>query len=667
MPRAGFVSCDIVGHSAAKDLEVQRRRLEGLNAVVRRALQQCGPGGAVWSSGGDGGHLAFCRDEWPGLAEQFLIELLDWARAEGVALRGIGHCGETDQIEGADGQVELIGHGINLAGRLLAQAFPQGVLVTAPFKAALEEAGVTGLLTHDPRVLRPKYFPAQVVYLLSVPGRFSSRWDRPAGGDRELLEEALAEGQAWRVLLLAKRLLQTNSVDGQAEDALDQLGAHSLVYHQQVVGAEGRTQVRPIPNPFLGGLEPGALRQVVRVGQLVERQHGEVLCRVGDEGDSMFIVLDGVIGGFVPHSQSEELSTDADLVFGPGEIIGELAFTLQRPRTATLVALDDASMLAVHATELATQARSNPRLAAGMEKFLTGRTLAYVCDSVPYLVGRDQSGPLAEAGRERAWNRLLAHAEKIICPLADPRPINLEDPRFAGEGLYILVCGRLKSLAHPDKILSGFDLPLVYVDLPGWACSPNHHYRPEAGDVVLLRLDKEAFLGPRPVIDAVMARLMPELPRLYHHDVFLSYTFDDQVVARRWRAALEAAGLRVYMEVSTSGHYFRDRIEAGILDSLTMLALVSANTMVRPPEQNWVGREITFRKAAFETTTARILPVRLNGGWPEVLADGYTIIEAVHREEAAIAEAVEAIRRIRQGAEPAPYSRSRKVNVRLES
>jgi hypothetical protein len=183
----------------------------------------------------------------------------------------------------------------------------------------------------------------------------------------------------------------------------------------------------------------------------------------------------------------------------------------------------------------------------------------------------------------------------------------------------------------------------------------------------LLRIGKGALLGHRPLIDKVTERLMRELPRLYHFDVFLSYTFEDQAQAQRWRETLSAAGLRVYMEVSTSGHYFRDRIEKGILDSLTMLALVSANTMVRPLEQNWVRREISFRQAAFGIPSARLYPVRLKGGRPELLADGYTSIDSIGREDAAMADLIREIRLTRHAENPPPFSLERRGDVRLEA
>lgn len=665
MRRAGFISCDIVGHSSVKDLSVQRGRLEGINTLIREILGSGGPEGVVWASGGDGGHIAFFHADWPVSAVQCILKLWQWARGDAVALRIIGHCGDIDHFEGADGRTQLVGDGINLAGRLLSEAFPQGVLVTAPFKEALDRTGLPGLRLHDPRVLRLKYFPPQMVYLLSIPGQFQSHWDWPQGGDRDLLEQAVAEGRAWQAIYLAKRLLQMNSLDDQAEEALDQLSPQLLVYRQQTIGADGSAQDRWLLNPFLGGLDPRTRREIIRAARLVDRQRGEVLCRAGEGGDTMFIVLEGTVGAFPPDAESGEMDLNPRIVFGPGEVVGELAFTLHRPRTATLLAVEDVSLLAVQAAELEVQARGDSNVSASLEKFLTGRTLEYVCNSVPYLIGREGDGPLADIGRKRAWDRLLPCAEKIVCPLADARPLRFQDPRFAKDGLYVLVSGRLRSLAHPDKVLSGTDLPLVYVDLPGWIVSPNHQYRPEGSDAILLRIHKEAFLGRRPVIDDVVARLMPELPRLFQFDVFLSYTFDDSVQAQHWRDNLDAAGLRVYMEVSTSGHYFRERIEAGILDSLALLALVSTNTMARPLEQNWVRQEIAFRQAAFEMTTAQILPVRLKGGKPELLADGYTIIESVGREDAALAEVIEAVRRLRQGHSAPPLSLARKCDVRL--
>jgi len=441
--------------------------------------------------------------------------------------------------------------------------------------------------------------------------------------------------------------------------------ARIISYCQQLTDAAGRIQERNVPNPFLGEMDSATRLHVIRSAELIERRRGDMLCRVGDEGDTMFVVLDGTVGVFPPNGANEELSLEPRIVVGPGEIVGELAFSLQRPRTASLMAIDDAAMLSVQAATLQAQARSNSVIAANLEKFVTARMLQYVCDSCDFLIGRDGKGPLADAGRKRAWERLLPHTEMIVCPLSDLRTVTLHDPRFAGDGIYILVNSRLRSLPHSDKLLDGAQLPLVYVDLPGRVVCPDHPYRPEGRDAVILHVGQKAFLGPRATIENVAARLKHELARLFYFDVFLSYTFDDNELAQRWRNTFEKAGLRVYMEVSRTGHYFRERIEAGILDSLTFVALVSANTMARPLDQNWVRQEIDFRKAVFENSTANIFPVRLKGGKPEVLADGYTVTDAIGREEAAIEELIEGIRLTKQVRTLPPQSLTRKLDLRL--
>lgn len=662
MAKVGFVSCDIVGHSAVRNLAIQTERLAAINALVRSAIAARAPGSVVWASGGDGGHTAFLFEGWPPHAIELLIQLQRWARPAGVGLRIVGHVGDVDQIQGADGRTQLVGDGINLAGRLLEDGFPEGIVVTEAFRRHVEEAGVPGLSFHDPRLWRPRHFPPETLHLVSAPGKVVSAWNRPADGDRGLLREALRAGEAWRTILFAKRLLQANSSDDEAEEALDSLGPHMLVSRLAQSDKDQAAEERIVPNPFLTPLDSATRIGVIAACQLMHRRRGEHLCGAGESGDSMFIVLDGSIGVFVSESDAEPRYAAK-----PGEIVGELAFTLRRPRTASLVALDDSSLLSIDAAALRNQAVANPALALSVDRFLAARILEYTCNSVPYLVGPGRSGPLAEVLKNRSWDRLLPHSATIVCDPREADPVSLTDARFAGGGLYILVSGRLRSATHAGKVLDEADLPLVYVDLPGRLACPDHRYRPEGGSATILRIAQDAFLGRRPTIDLVAAEAARQIAHLYHYDVFMSYTFDDHAQANQWREALEAAGFRVYMEVARSGHYFRDRIADGILDSKLLVALVSANTMTRPLDQNWVRHEIAFRQAAFEKTTAKIVPVRLKGGKPELLADGYTIIEAAGREAQAIDETVSAVRETCAGRSPLPFAYSRKVNLRLET
>ncbi|HEX5104895.1 MAG TPA: cyclic nucleotide-binding domain-containing protein, partial [Pirellulaceae bacterium] len=540
--------------------------------------------------------------------------------------------------------------------------FPEGIVVTEAFRREVAEQGVRGVAFHDPRLWRPRHFPAETVYLFSVPGKLDSAWNRPVEGDRGLLREAVRAGQAWRTILFAKRLLQTHSTDEEAEEALEGLGPHQLTAKLLSSDNHARPQERIVPNAFLTPLDSATRLGVISACQLMERRRGQRLCQAGEPGDSMFIVLEGSVGVFRTESDAEPRYTAT-----AGEILGELAFTLRRPRTAALLALDDASLLSIEPAALKAQAAANPVLAASVDRFLAARILEYTCNTRPYLVGPRRDGPLAELMKNRSWDRLLPHSEMIVCEAREAEPVSLADPRFSGSGLYILVSGRLRSVTHADKVLDEADLPLVFVDLPGRIACPDHRYRPEGGSATLLRIAPDAFLGRRPTIDAVAAEAARHIGHLYYYDVFLSYTFDDHEAASRWREALEAAGFRVYMEVARSGHYFRDRIADGILDSKLLVALVSANTMSRPLAQNWVRHEVAFRQTAFEMTTAKIVPIRLRGGKPELLADGYTIIESVGRESQAIDETVSAVRDTCEGRATLPYAYNRKMGLRIET
>lgn len=669
MQSAAFVSCDIVGHSGVKDIGVQCERIFEINALVKRTLENCGPD-AHWASGGDGGHTVLCQQAWSKAAIPHLAALREWSVSKQVPLRIAAHFGEVDRIEGADGRVQFVGDGINFSGRLLEVAHPTGIVISEAFKAALEREDVADLLIAQSRVLCLRNFGAQRVYLLSIPGKVSSHWDRSWDGDGQALLDAVDRAAAWDIVYYAKRIMQANADDEFAEQTLETLGSHQLAYRESTSDERGAVQDRWTVNPFVGTLDRDVRVEVIRAAQLVERRQGEILCDLHERGDSMFIVLRGQVGVF--HGGGGDSGIGGDdlkpLAFlNVGEIVGELAFALRRPRTARLVATEDCSLLSFNIESIDALSHGHPEIASNLDKFVTSRILECVCNNSSYLSGEDGNGPLADAVLKRPFDRMLRYAERINCPVGDPSTINFGDPRFGKDGLYVLVSGNLRSMSHPEKVLSGNKLPLVYVDLPGWVVCPDHPYRVEGSDVTILRIAKDAFLGRRSVISGVAAQLLREVGSsgFFYYDVFISYTFDDEAVANDWRAALESAGLRVYMEVSRSGHYFRQRIEAGVLDSLIFVALISAHTMTRPLEQNWVRQEIDYRKAVFEQNTACIFPVRLKGGRPELLADGYTIIDAVDRQQAALQEITNAIHAVKQGERQPPFALQRKSEVHL--
>src|SRR5215212_8145736 len=96
------------------------------------------------------------------------------------------------------------------------------------------------------------------------------------------------------------------------------------------------------------GLEPEDLAELARAGEEAWFTHGEALCREGEIGDELFVLLTGEVS---------VLRRDRDVdrivaVEGPGSVIGELAVLDPAPRNATIVV----STIAVRALRLGGRA-----------------------------------------------------------------------------------------------------------------------------------------------------------------------------------------------------------------------------------------------------------------------------------------------------------------------
>lgn len=506
LQQVGLVSCDLIGHSSERDQAVQRQRVLALNGLVRRAIAHHGPDKVIWNGEGDGGHVAFLLPDWPAAALSLLLELADWSLKASAPLRLCGHCGEVEQIEGADGRALLVGPGINLAGRLLEYGDANRIVVSDPFRQAVVKAALPGIELHGETTVWPRYFLPQTVCLLSAQGRRSSTWDSSRPDDRQLLTDAAGRQPSWDAIYYAKRLLQSNAEDAEALRGLMSLEELGLTYLHR----SGKARI----NPMIGLMDRTSRLELVRAAQLVEREVGDVLSRAGDPGETMFLVLRGAVGVFPPGVPGPTV------VMGPGEIVGELAYALRRPRTATLQCLNRTALLAFNyqqSAPLLRASRFSARARETMDRFLVGRALRYLCDNAPCFVGKDRSGPLAS--REAPWEAMVDSGLIIDCPARTdkgaPTTLSRETAGLGEPGLYFLVSGKVSDRAARDRMRSGDDLLLVYADLPGEELDAGRQYGVEE-DAKLLRVSWEAFAYEPAVMhrvaDAVRAMLAPPAP-----------------------------------------------------------------------------------------------------------------------------------------------------------
>jgi hypothetical protein len=648
-----IVSCDIVGHSL-DDMQHQLAQIADINNIVASVIDACSEEDVVWASGGDGGHVVFRQLEWHKFAIDLIARLRHWSAEARVPLRVSAHIGPVNDVRGADGRTQLVGDGINMAGWILTRGSAEGVVVSEAFRSAFRPAHHgQHIVFHDSRILRDKSQTGQHLMLMSI-GSDHSSWATPADSGTSELSHALARGAGWDVIYFAKRIFQTNTVNPLASQAVKRLHSLQLTYRATSTGSHSE------PNPFFQYLEPSALQEIVQLGELVERRYNEAICRYGDEGDTMFVILRGEVGVYKPE---EEGNSGPAFTLQEGDIVGELAFALGRNRTADLIALsNDVALLSFNYNDISTRlpvASPGQGVRERVYRFIIGRVLEHICHGASYLLGSERTGPLAIGSP--SWRDTLSLLEDdalLISPDRRKLRINFDDvlgetrnSRSAGRGLYILTTGQLRGYAEGVKKVDSDIFPLLWVDIPDVMVTPGFSYKVEAEPVKILYIGAEGLADlPLPKREAIYSALRRAAASCYHFDAFISYNSLDEMTARRWADALRRKGLQIYIDTPTTGAEFPSRITRALLDSRAVIAIVSANVMVRDTDENWVLREARYHQNLFDNP--RIFPVCLAGARHEQLFPGFASIDVGKDESSAIERAAAELVRLRDGGDP---------------
>lgn len=659
-----IVSCDIVGHSRVASPAVQSSRVAGINAVVRAFLEKAG-GLAYWTSGGDGGHVLM-PEHMLAQATELAFDFRRWAVLNSVPLRITVHLGLVSSIPGADGRVQPVGQGINEAGAILEAGSERGVVASAEFRELAERQALE-VRFHDARALNPKHKGEHVLSLMSSLD-WPSGWPAPVDEEKRL--QLSRSPSVWERLYYIKKLAQIDTGRPSVVSGLRSIRPADFSLRETSPDADSTAA-----NPFLGYLDPKSLRDVLRSAQLIERGYNEVLCHLGDGGDTMFIILHGQIGVYHRDLDGVDPVYDSpDFVLRQGQTVGELAFALQRSRTADLVSLEQTALLGFSFDELISRMRRSGRSSqtlARVDEFITERTLEYVSTNVPFLVGKDRTGPLAQTSQP--WEGLLEDMSSdcaLLSVSGSDAPVRLNELAAASgqdsDGIWVLVTGTLQSASNEGKKVQGQSPSLLYVNIPGKILSPDHSYISQEGSAKLLRIGTSALSAlPGETYSTVVNAVQRSVAPLYYYDVFVAYNYGDDEVAFQWVTALREAGLRVFMDSPQIGTAFVEKIEKAILDSLVLIPFVSPHTMVKRGEANWVRKEIAFREANFYSPW--IIPVSLPGADLDEFRLAYTMIDAREGRERGVRDIVNLVRRLRGGEEVPPTLRGRDLQRRMRA
>jgi CRP-like cAMP-binding protein len=197
--------------------------------------------------------------------------------------------------------------------------------------------------------------------------------------------------------------------------------------------AAAERQVRLPETPIFSDLDPLCFAEVVRSCALRRFQAGEPIIKQGETGESFFVISSGA----VKVSRTEPTGEQVDLArLGEKAFFGEMALLAGGPRTASVVAEEDAELLEFPAAVLKKITSEYPSAREAVDKFIRNRLLANVLATSPLF------RPFDADERRRLIQRFqLGEAADGRAMLTEGTP---------GDGLYVVLNGRFRVQHRQD-------------------------------------------------------------------------------------------------------------------------------------------------------------------------------------------------------------------------
>lgn len=117
--------------------------------------------------------------------------------------------------------------------------------------------------------------------------------------------------------------------------------------------------------PLFAGLTPQQLRRVAEVGRVRLFRAGTAIVRLGEPGDTFYVILDG-------HALVVR-ATGRPLKLHTGDFFGELALIENAPRSADVIATSDVTALAIGHAAFKKLLRSEAAFTHAILKTVVGR------------------------------------------------------------------------------------------------------------------------------------------------------------------------------------------------------------------------------------------------------------------------------------------------------
>lgn len=122
--------------------------------------------------------------------------------------------------------------------------------------------------------------------------------------------------------------------------------------------------------PLFAGLTGEELRFLAAEARATEYGAGTTIFHAGDPGHTCHIITKGKVRVYVIGEDGRELSVS---IFGPGEIVGEMALFEDLPRSASVETIEPTATLELHQNVLLHGLEHSPTLARSLLRALSAR------------------------------------------------------------------------------------------------------------------------------------------------------------------------------------------------------------------------------------------------------------------------------------------------------
>ncbi|MEE3235029.1 MAG: cyclic nucleotide-binding and patatin-like phospholipase domain-containing protein [Candidatus Latescibacterota bacterium] len=221
------------------------------------------------------------------------------------------------------------------------------------------------------------------------------------------------------------------------KDAFEKIAEAELDFAQKlneiILERIKRNQLTSILPKIFGSLEPSQVERLESLADWVQLPQGDVLFQEGDEGDSFYVLVSGLLGISVKDPNGDSILINR---IKYGEVVGEMALLSEEPRSGTIHAVRDAELVRYHKDEFFRFLEQYPKLLLQITRLIVARLRQSMSQnfnkthtSFITLVPASSNAPLAEFSTK--LNKALESLSSVLSVNCDSIERDLATPGIA--------------------------------------------------------------------------------------------------------------------------------------------------------------------------------------------------------------------------------------------